>query len=223
MKYIYFLFFILLFTCQSNRQTYICGDRPCVNKKEFNQYFSKNLIIEVQTKKSKKNRSIDLVKINTKTNEPEKDNAIRNNKIYKKEQKPMLRLEKARLKEERKIFKINEKNRIKEEKKIAKLKKKKRLNKPIQSQPGTKEVDVKIIKDQAEINKTELKVNDTASKKYMKTKENDNIKDEFFSSDKKITKEESLCSKIKDCDIDKIADLLIKKGKQSDYPDITKN
>ena len=57
----------------------------------------------------------------------------------------------------------------------------------------------------------------------MKIKKNDNINDEIFLSNKKITKEESLCNKIKDCDIDKIADLLIKKGKQSDYPDITKN
>ena len=223
MKYIYFLFFIFLLSCQSNRQTYICGDRPCVNKKEFNQFFSKNLIIEVQTKKSKKNRSIDLAKINITTNELEKDSAIQNNKMYKKEQKATLRLEKAKLKEERKIFKINEKNRIKEEKKIAKLKKKNTPNKPIQSQLATKEAKVKIIKDQVKINKTELKIKDTPSKKNMKIKKNDNINDEIFLSNKKITKEESLCNKIKDCDIDKIADLLIKKGKQSDYPDITKN
>ena len=31
----------------------------------------------------------------------------------------------------------------------------------------------------------------------------------------------SVCDGIKDCDIDKIAELLIKKGKEKDYPDIT--
>ena len=50
---------------------------------------------------------------------------------------------------------------------------------------------------------------------------------------KKVTKNESLivlkrkylsiCNEIKDCDIDKIADLLTKKGRKKDFPDITSN
>ena len=46
---------------------------------------------------------------------------------------------------------------------------------------------------------------------------------------KKITKNEevedanSICEIITDCDIDKIAELLIKKGREKDFPDITAN
>ena len=31
----------------------------------------------------------------------------------------------------------------------------------------------------------------------------------------------NICNEIKNCDIDKIAELLIKKGKEKEYPDIT--
>jgi len=33
----------------------------------------------------------------------------------------------------------------------------------------------------------------------------------------------SLCDEIKDCDIDKIAELLIKKGKNKPYPNVSSN
>ena len=37
----------------------------------------------------------------------------------------------------------------------------------------------------------------------------------------KSTKQLSVCEKIENCDIDKITELLIKKGKEKDFPDIT--
>ena len=46
------------------RSAYICGERECVDKKEFKEYFAKNLILEIQTKKSKK-AQVDLVMLNT--------------------------------------------------------------------------------------------------------------------------------------------------------------
>ena len=39
----------------------------------------------------------------------------------------------------------------------------------------------------------------------------------------KIKNVKSVCAEIKDCDINKIADLLIKKGKNKPYPNITSN
>ena len=46
------------------RNAYICGEMECVDKKEFKEYFAKNLILEIQTKKSKK-AQVDLVMLNT--------------------------------------------------------------------------------------------------------------------------------------------------------------
>ncbi len=39
----------------------------------------------------------------------------------------------------------------------------------------------------------------------------------------KNTKEDNICKIIEECDIDKIAEILIKQGREKDYPDITSN
>ena len=55
------------------------------------------------------------------------------------------------------------------------------------------------------------------------------VKSSNLEKAKKITKNEevkdanSICEIITDCDIDKIAELLIKKGREKDFPDITSN
>ena len=54
MKYIFFLFFLIFVGCVTAKKTYVCGDRPCLDKKEFKEYFAENLILEIETKKSKK-------------------------------------------------------------------------------------------------------------------------------------------------------------------------
>ena len=56
MKYIYVFFFLILISCSASRNSYVCGDRPCIDKKEFNEYFAKNLIIEIEPKKTKKKK-----------------------------------------------------------------------------------------------------------------------------------------------------------------------
>ena len=63
MKYIYIFFFIGLVSCGSTNQTYICGERKCIDKKEFKNYFAENLTVEVLEKKKDKKKAIDLVKI----------------------------------------------------------------------------------------------------------------------------------------------------------------
>ena len=65
MKYIYIFFFISLVSCGSTNQTYICGERKCIDKKEFKNYFAENLTVEVLEKKKDKKKAIDLVKLNT--------------------------------------------------------------------------------------------------------------------------------------------------------------
>ena len=64
MKHIFVFLFLILVSCSTSNKTYLCGDRACVDKKEFKEHFAKNLTIEIQSKKNKKNSSIDLVKLN---------------------------------------------------------------------------------------------------------------------------------------------------------------
>ena len=48
MRKIYLLFFILLISCSSGiSRIYICGDHPCKNKKEVDDYFANNISLEV--------------------------------------------------------------------------------------------------------------------------------------------------------------------------------
>ena len=54
MKYLYFFIFLILFSCNTTKKTYICGDHPCLDKQEFKEYFAENLVLEIESKKSKK-------------------------------------------------------------------------------------------------------------------------------------------------------------------------
>ena len=65
MNYIFFLFFIFLVSCGTGKKTYICGERSCIDKKEFKEYFAENLTVEIQVNNNKKKSSVDLVKLNT--------------------------------------------------------------------------------------------------------------------------------------------------------------
>ena len=126
MKYIYFLFFLFVISCSTSKKVYMCGDQVCLDKKEFKEYFAQTLILEVQIKNKKKSSSNDLVKLNTNTGFNDKKKISANTqykKNNKREEKNLLKIKRAKLKEERKIIKIKEKNRIKEEKKLAKINK----------------------------------------------------------------------------------------------------
>ena len=47
MRYLYFLLFFFLFSCFGNEKiVYLCGEYICKNKKERDQYFEENLVIE---------------------------------------------------------------------------------------------------------------------------------------------------------------------------------
>ena len=53
----YLIFFFALISCTNYKNTYWCGDHPCINKKEKEAYFKKTMIVEI--KKTKKNTSKD--------------------------------------------------------------------------------------------------------------------------------------------------------------------
>ena len=58
MKIIYLIFFMLILSCSTVKKVYICGDHQCIDKKEFNEYFSKNLIIEIKSQEKKRKKTL---------------------------------------------------------------------------------------------------------------------------------------------------------------------
>ena len=132
MKNFFFLFILLLtISCGSNKGVYWCGDHPCINKKEKEAYFKKNMVVEMRSAKKtdyKNNSEIEQL-----MQEAEKKEKIRINndksssKQMRLEEKKLAKQieleEKRRIKEEKKLAKqieLEEKKRIKEEKKLAK-------------------------------------------------------------------------------------------------------
>lgn len=211
MKFIYIFFFLLFLSCESIKKVYVCGDHPCVNKKEFNEYFSKNLIIEIKPQTNKKNKKIDLVRLNSDSLSEKKNNLIslKRNAKKKNQQKKKLKEQKIRILEEQKINRIKQKNKAKEEAKITKLSKSKvNSKKKIDDEKNSKAKEImNIIKKKP------------SQEKNQKIASKENI------SNSRIETEdtESICNLVKNCDIDKIAELLSEKGKNKPYPDITSN
>ena len=211
MKYFYFLFIIMFISCSASKKTYVCGDRPCIDKKESKEYFAKNLSVEIKKNKSKKNSSINLIELNTKgfyTNNKTSKDIINNKKLIKTQQKTIIKEQKTRLRYERKRKKTEEMNRAKEEKKLAKLNKKNKNN---------------VIFDSSNVenkNKFLEKPIKILNENSPQTKKKSSNEIQIFESIKS-KKQQSICEKIEGCDIDKIAELLIKKGNEKSFPDIT--
>ena len=153
-----FLFILILFltNCSTmSKNSYICGERECVDKKEAKEYFKKHLSLEVKIFDKKKEKNLDLVKLNISSknqNKKIKSKFVDKNKLLKVKKKEELekqkKLAKIRVKEERK--------RIREEKKTLKSKKRKEKKltvKKIESENTIK----KKKKIKKNVNKTEKK------------------------------------------------------------------
>ena len=191
MKTILFILFLSLISCGVTKTNYMCGELPCINKKEFKEYFAKNLTIEIQTIKSKKNSSIDLVKLNTGGTIQKNKNTLQekdSEKLNKKEQKALIKAEK--------IFLKQEERRIKKKKKVTENNKTKVIN---------------------EISRNAVKTPLGQKNQISEKKLRDKVSFESVKTENQL----NLCENLIDCDIDKIADLLIKKGKNKNFPDIT--
>ena len=209
MKYYYFCIFLIVVSCTTVKKTYVCGDHICLDKKEFNEYFAENLTIEVKILKKKK-KSINLVQLNSlNATAPLKiTDASRLNAI-KKKNKADLKTQRSILKQKRKNQKIEEKNNIKNKKYLAKLK-----------QKNDKEnIAQKTIIDK-KLNSSKVKTKNIlkSGSGIDKTKVSDKI---LTFKSVKTKPQENLCKEINDCDIDKIAELLLEKGSKKKYPDIT--
>ena len=141
MKNIYILILLLMISgCIYNDKVYWCGDHPCINKKEREAYFKKNMIVEVKSKNDKKN-------INKSQIEKILNEAKLQEKTRIKNEKNLIKLEKKKIKRLKKEAKIEKKRLKKEEKELAKQIKKDE-KKQIKNKKIKKNVKIKEIKNE---------------------------------------------------------------------------
>ena len=112
-KYIKLSFLFILLSCGGNKDVFWCGDHACVNKAEKENYFKKNMIVEI--KKIDNKQKIESSKVTE---------IIQQGKLQNKKQKKLSRREqKQKIKQEKKLAKEIlklERQRAKDEKKIRK-------------------------------------------------------------------------------------------------------
>ena len=184
MRFIFLFFFLFFLSCNSlQKKVYIYGDRPCIDKKEFNEYFSKNLVIEIKKDKNEKLKVIDLVKLNSDSSSLKNNNKETNKqdlRLIKKAEKEKLKVDKKQ------IFKTSKPS----------IKKKEITN----SQNEIKNEQAKVSVNKKEVINKEFQIDSVEAK---------NIK--------------SICTEIENCNIEKVAEILIKKGKDKPFPNIASN
>ena len=115
------ILFLILVSCTNlDKSVYWCGDHPCVNKKEKEEYFRKHMMVEKRILNKENNSYIsEIEKITSQAKENQKQrikNEKEQNKLAKLKEKKIIKEEK-RLKKEAKAEK---KRRLKEHKKMIK-------------------------------------------------------------------------------------------------------
>ena len=114
MKYlILFASFMFLFGCSGDKSVYWCGDHACVNKKEKEAYFKKNMVVEMKSAKKTDYKNNSEIKQLMQEAEGKEKIRIKNDKSSSKQ----VKLEEKKL---AKQIELEEKRQIKEEKKLAK-------------------------------------------------------------------------------------------------------
>ncbi len=110
----------LLSNCSASKDTYWCGDRPCINKEEKEAYFKKTMIVEIkdiEKKSSKNNSEIEKVILQAQNKDKKK---IKEDKYLDKQAKLETKRKKKEEKRLAKQAKLEVKRIEKEKKKIAK-------------------------------------------------------------------------------------------------------
>ena len=121
MKILYFLLcFLILAGCNNQKTTFWCGDRECLNKKEKEEYFKKEMTVQVKVlSKSDINEKSDIEEITQQFLLTEKEIKKRDKNIKKqaKIEKKKRKLEGKKIKKQ---IRLEEKRKKKEEKSIKK-------------------------------------------------------------------------------------------------------
>jgi len=162
------LFLFALVSCTSNKQVFWCGDHECINKAEKEEYFKKNMIVEVRKKNNTSNAEV------SKLNEMLQQATLKNEKNSKQKISKKLTWKQKRLKkkEEKRLAKklLNqERKKIKDQKRLQKelLKEKKAINKKKKSDKVVKKklLTKKIKKESSNFNDLFIKISEQSSKK----------------------------------------------------------
>ena len=126
-KFFFIFIFIILQSCSKSKTVLICGDHICVNKNEAEQYFEENLSLEVKIIDNIREENFDLVELNLKDNQKNRQISV-----VKKE------------KTNKKIKALTEKeiNKIKKD-----IKKKKTKERIVKKKLKTKEEKIKVTKN----------------------------------------------------------------------------
>ena len=122
--------FLMILSCSNNKSVYWCGDHPCINNKEKEAYFKKNMTVEIrnynkldQNKRSEIDKITKQARINEKKRIKEEKELAKQIKL---EEKREIKEKKKRLKEENKRANLknkeSKKNKLISEEKIAKKK-----------------------------------------------------------------------------------------------------
>ena len=135
MKLLIFIIFLILSACSKPKTVLICGDHICVNNKEAEQYFEKNLTLEVKIISDKKPEITDLVQLNLNRNSKNSRKiSINEKQNTNKKIRTLSNKEIKKIKKEVKVRNKNNKNDLttikkKSEKLITKKQKVKKNNK----------------------------------------------------------------------------------------------
>ena len=191
MKLLIFIVFLILSACSKPKTVLICGDHICVNNKEAEQYFEKNLTLEVKIISDKKPEITDLVQLNLNRNSKNSRKISINEK--QNTNKKIRNLSNKEIKKIKKEVKVRNKNNNKNDLTTIKKKSEKLI---------TKKQNVK------KNNKVNLRDN-----KLDKNFKKDNIKIKQKVAD--------VCLIVNKCSIDEISKYLIDEYKNKPFPDIT--
>ena len=101
---------IFIFGCSAGKGVYWCGDHPCINKKEKEAYFKKNMVVEMRSAKKTDYKNNSEIKQLMQEAEGKEKIRIKNDKSSSKQ----VRLEEKKL---AKQIKLEEKKQNKKKKK----------------------------------------------------------------------------------------------------------
>ena len=163
MKNLLYLIILFIFTsCSTDKDTYWCGDHPCINNKEKEAYFKKTMIVEIKNleKKTSKNNS-EIEKIIQQARKGEKK------RIKEKNMAKQAKLEDKRKKKEEKNMtkqaKLEDKRKKRKEKNMAKQAKLQDKRKKREEKYLTKQIErdeARIIKKEKKTSKQSVNIND---------------------------------------------------------------
>ena len=101
-----FILILFFFGCSSGKVEYWCGNDPCKNKKEKEEYFKKTMTVEARIVNSRKNKKKNNIEIIMEQNTIDKNTLLEKNKLIKEDQ------------ELKRQTKLDEKKKIKNNKKF---------------------------------------------------------------------------------------------------------